>query len=245
MGIVTTRHDAVIEVTLDWPQTRNALGLAEARELRQALDVATTDPATGAVVISANGKTFCAGGNLPEVVALAAQGAEAVRGTVYGTFQGMARAVTESPVPVIAAVDGAAVGFGCDLALAAGVTFIGANGWLRHGWIDLGLVPATGGTLYAKRRGGTAAVLRLIAADRMDGRSAESCGLAIACDDARAEALDLARRLAAKPKAALRAIIGLARIDDGPTHLAAALEHQVGFLTDPDFPKRSRAVLSR
>jgi enoyl-CoA hydratase/carnithine racemase len=156
MGVREERHGDVAEIVLDWPEVRNALGPAEGAELRVALTRAACDPKVGAIVLSANGSAFCSGGKLPEIVELARGGPEAVRTAVYGEFQGVFRALQSSPVPVIAAVDGPAIGFGCDLALAANISFIGCAGWLAQGWMRAGLIPATGGTLYAMRRGGAA-----------------------------------------------------------------------------------------
>lgn len=245
MGIVTQRHGAVAEITLDWPEVRNALGPGEGRELRLALEAALADEAIGAVVISANGKAFCAGGNLPEILALAKDGPEAVRDKVYGEFQGIFRAITTSRVPVITAVQGPAVGFGCDLALAGSATFIGPKGWLAQGWIKAGLIPATGGTLYVKRRGGQQAVFRMLAADRVDGPAAEQWNLAIAASDARAAALNMAQTFAALPRAPLEAVVSLARIDEPSAHLAAALDYQVGFITHPDFAAFAAQLLGK
>lgn len=235
MGVITRRHGAVAEVTLDWPEVRNALGPMQGRELRLALEAALADPAVGALVLSAEGKAFCAGGNLREILALGRDGPDAVRDKVYGEFQGIFRAITTARVPVITAVEGPAVGFGCDLALAGSATFVGPRGWLAQGWIKAGLIPATGGTHYVKRRGGQQAVFRMLAADRVDGATAEQWNLAIAAEDARGAALKMARTFAAFPRGALEAVVHLAGIDEPAAHLAAALDYQVGFLTHPDF----------
>ncbi len=243
MGVLTSRHADVVELILDWPAIRNALGPSEGRELRLALEAATTDPTVAAVILSSSGKAFCAGGNLPEIVRLAEGGEDAVRTTIYGEFQGIFRAITKSPVPIIAAVNGPAVGFGCDLALAGEVTFIGNKGWLAQGWAKAGLIPATGGTLYVARRGGPQAVWRLLGADRVDGATAEQWGLAIACEDAREDALAMAATLGALPRAGLRAVTDLARISDRDAHLAAALTYQADFITGPDFAIRARAII--
>lgn len=243
MGIKTTRHNQVIELTLDWPDIRNAMGPVQGRELRCALETATNLPDTAAVVLTSSGKAFCAGGNLPEIVQLARLGEQAVRSTIYSEFQGIFRTICESPVPVIAAVDGPAVGFGCDLALAGNATFVGSRGWISQGWSKAGLIPATGGTLYVKQRGGPQAVWRMLAADRVDGPTAQSWGLAIACDNAREQALAMAARLAALPREPLRAMCKLTRIDDMTEHLTTALELQAGFITDPGFEARAEALL--
>lgn len=245
MGILYRQHGAVAEITLDWPEIRNALGPAEGRELRLALEAANADADVGAILLSANGKAFCAGGNLPEIVELGRLGADAVRDKIYGEFQGVFRAITRSRVPVVTVVDGPAIGFGCDLALAGAATFIGPRGWLGQGWIHAGLIPATGGTLYVKRRGGQQAVFRMLAADRVDGPTAERWSLAIAADDAHDAGLAMAARFAAFARKPLEAIVELSRIDDGDAHLATALDFQVGFITHPDFAAFAQALLEK
>lgn len=243
MSIKQQRHGDVIELTLDWPDIRNALGPGEGRMLRLALEEATADEAAGAILLSAEGKSFCAGGNLSALIEHAAKGRDAVRSVIYGEFQGIMRAIAESPVPIVTAVDGAAVGFGCDLALAGNMTFIGDRGWIKQGWIGAGLIPATGGTLSVARRGGPQAVWRLLTADRVDGATAESWGLAIACANARTTALETAAGIAALPRASMRALTDLSKITEFETHLARALEYQLDFLTDPGFAARAKQLL--
>lgn len=245
MGVLRQRHGAVAELTLDWPEVRNALGAPEGRELRLALEETLADTDVGAIVLTANGKAFCAGGNLPAIVELAKGGPDAVREKVYGEFQGIFRAIGEARVPVIAAVEGPAVGFGCDLALAGSATFVGPAGWLAQGWIKAGLIPATGGTHYVKRRGGSQAVYRMLAADRVDGPTLEAWNLAIASNDARDDALAMAGTFAGYARAPLEAVVQLERIDERKAHLEAALAYQVGFITHPDFAAFAAKLLAR
>lgn len=243
MGVIVTRHDAVVDIALDWPEVRNALGPEQGRTLRLALEEALACADTGAIVLSARGRAFCSGGNLPEILRLGRAGPDAVRNTVYGEFQGVFRAIREARVPVITAVDGPAIGFGCDLALAGHLTYMGSKAWLAQGWIHAGLIPATGGMLYQRQRGGPQAVWRLLAADRVDGPTAQEWGFAVACEDALDSALTIAARLAALPRAPMQAMCALARIEEPAEHLAAALEHQVGFITDPGFEASVQKLL--
>ena len=246
MGVISQRHGDIAEITLDWPEKRNALGPDEGRELRLALEKAVVDKNVGAIIISAKGKAFCAGGNLPALIRLVdAGGKKAVGEKIYGEFQGIFRAIGDAPVPVITAVDGPAIGFGCDLALAGSATFIGAKGWLAQGWIRAGLIPATGGTLYVKRRGGQQAVFRFLAADKIDGPTAERWNLAIACEDAHTAAIDMAETLSNYPRTPLKAIVELARHDDRDDHLAMALDYQVNLITDPDFKTFAAKLLRK
>lgn len=243
MGILFDEHPGFLEIALDWPEMRNALGPQQGRELRLALEAANLRKDISAIVLSARGKAFCAGGDLAQIVQLAEGGASAVRDTIYGEFQGIFRAIAESPVPVISAVEGPAVGFGCDLALCGQVTFVGPAGWLAQGWARVGLIPATGGTLYAARRAGPQAVWQLLAADRLDGSQAQALGLAIASENAREAAMEMAQKLAAVPASTLRATLALSRIDELEPHLTAALDFQAEFITSAEFAARARKIL--
>lgn len=245
MGVITDSGDGVAQIILDWPDVRNALGPSEAQELMRAFQSAQEDDRIGAVLLRANGPAFCAGGNLREIVALAEQGADAVKASVYSVFQGLFRTIAACPVPIVAAVDGPAVGFGCDLALAADMTFVGAKGWLAQGWANAGLIPATGGALHAKRRGGVQAVWGLMASSRLAAGEAQALGLAVAAPNAQAAGWDATRALAALPRAQVRATKRLLALDDPNEHLAKALEYQVSFLTSTEFLDRARHILSR
>ena len=240
------RQGQIAEVVLDWPEVRNAIGPIEARELRLALEEATSDESLGALVLSGEGKAFCAGGNLPAIIdVIRAGGKDAVSDRIYTDFQGIFRLIQRSPIPVIAAVDGPAIGWGCDLALAGSVTFIGAKGWLAQGWIKAGLVPATGGTLYAMRRGGAQAVWHLLTADRVDGATAEGWKFATACENARESALAMAEKLASLPRAPMLATKRLTELENFDDHLDRALKYQVEFLTDPGFEALAAKALSK
>lgn len=238
-------HGRVREIRLDDPQARNALGVDEARELSEQLETAMADPQVHCVVLSANGSAFCAGGNLRSIVQLARQGREAVRDTVYGTFQNLFRIIETSPLPIIGAVDGPAIGVGADLALSVDLTYIGAQGWLSQGWARLGLIPATGGTEFVRRKAGRGGIWRFLVEDRIEGPAAQEMGLGVSVDNALTAALRAASTLAAHSRAQLIAMRSLSRMTDIDEHWAAALEHQVGFLTGEDFLRRAESILNR
>lgn len=242
MSVIVENHGPVAEVILDRPDVRNAMGPDAAAALRTAL-IAAEDSA--AIVISARGDAFCAGGDLPAIVALAERGPAAVRETIYGEFQALFRVIRRASAPIIAAVDGPAIGFGCDLALAGSLTFIGAQGWLAQGWAKAGLIPATGGAHYVQQRGGRQALWRLMIEDRVDGPLADSLGLAIACDNARDAALAAAARLAALPQKPLRALTALSRIEDEDEHLKAGLDYQIGFITSDAFKQNAERLIRK
>jgi enoyl-CoA hydratase/carnithine racemase len=105
------------------------------------------------------------------------------------------------------------------------------KGWFDQGWARAGLIPATGGLLYASQRAGRLAPWRLLLADRVDAATAEAWGLAIACPQAREAALEVARQLARLPQDALRALTRLTSITEPNEHMSKALDAQIGFLT--------------
>lgn len=249
MSVVIEIEAGIAAITLDWPTRGNALGPDEARELRLAFeglgDASSARPDISVVVLAANGKSFCAGGDLKAISELVKGGETAVRGAVYTEFQGLFRAVRACPFPLIAAVDGAAVGLGADLALASDTVFVGPNGWFRQGWLAIGAIPATGGLLDLQRRAGRDAVWRYAAADRVGQAEAQEMRLGTAVPDARVAALALAQRLASQARDALLAMKHLTGIADPARHLETALDYQVGLLTDPRFAALAARLLDR
>lgn len=241
---IISENGGVLTLALNWPERRNAMGPDEAVELTQALAAADADPAVGVVVLQSATASFCAGGDLARIVELARAGEDAVRTQVYDVFQTLFRTIEGLSKPLIAAVDGPAIGFGADLALSADLTIVGEKGWLRQGWAAMGLIPATGGTLYVHRRAGMQGVLRFLAADRLSGSECAALGLAQYAPDAAAEAEATARTLAALPRDAVLTVKRLARLTEISAHLDAALDAQVGFLTGETFLTRAEAFLA-
>ncbi len=245
MAVFVSVENRIAEIGLDWPDVHNALGPDEARELRLAVEALGRRDDIGVIVMTATGGSFCSGGNLRAIVKLVGGDEQAVEETVYKEFQGLFRAIGNSPVPVLAAVDGAAVGLGADLALVADVTYVGQQGWLAQGWAALGLVPATGGALYVARKGGRQAVWRFLAAGRVNGPAAAELGIAVSVASAREAAFETATKLATIGNAALRALRHLSTIDDLQAHLDTALGYQKKFLTLQSFLEQANRILTK
>lgn len=244
-GVEVLRDGAILELRLNGPSRRNALGIEQARCLYGAIQGANEDPGVHAIVVTASPPCFCAGGDLDMLEEMVARGPQAVRESIYGIFQGLFRCIEEAAVPIVAAVEGAANGVGADLALAADVTFIGPTGWLSQGWRRLGLVAATGGTEYVQRRAGRSGVWRFLAEDRVESRQAQEMGLAVSVPDAAESARQLATSLGAIPRPQLTAVRTLTRTRSLDEHLHAALDYQVGFLSGEDFRRRCARLRNR
>jgi 2-(1,2-epoxy-1,2-dihydrophenyl)acetyl-CoA isomerase len=138
----------VHRITLNRPEVMNALN----REMRSALTAALiAGHAARVIVLTGAGRGFCSGQDLTDAEGLDAAGFEAILNEEYVP---MIRAITEAPVPVIAAVNGAAVGAGANLALACDLVIAGESAVFIQAFTRIGLIPDAGGTSFLPRRVG-------------------------------------------------------------------------------------------
>jgi len=250
--IKTSTHDGITTITLDRPETLNAL----TRELgERALGALRDAAASGAkaVVLTGSGRAFSAGADLVGFSDLAAQGGEALAQGVGRDMQEalnpLTEAIADSPIPVISAVNGPCVGGGVGIALAADVVLAARSAYFLIPQVaQLGIVPDLGATWELPRRIGRARALGAsLLGERIAAERAEAWGLVWKCVDDAAlmdEATAMARQLARLPSAAVRATRTL--IDAAPrTTLPAQLEQerlwQVEFLGSDFF----RAAVAR
>jgi enoyl-CoA hydratase/carnithine racemase len=248
MGVLVSRQGPVAVVTMQWPEQRNALGPEEASEVAAALEEAASPLETSGVVLTGEG-AFCAGGNLKGAVSRRSMSPEERRTLVYGAYQGLIRTLVELPLPTVAAVDGAAVGMGLDIALACDTRFVGPDGWLSQGWGRVSLVPATGGVLLLGLRSPNALWRLLEDQPRLDAATAEALGVAESAlpTTALQRSVERVEKLSSMTRASLQAYAELSRdhlrrhLDD---HMQLGLRHQLGLLADPDFAARVSKALS-
>ena len=216
--------DRVATVTLNRPDAMNALTLEMGGELRDALDRAAGDPAVGCAVLTGAGRAFCAGDDVKEAWkpdALEA-GLEPLRAAIPPTTPETTH-VLEFEKPLVAAVNGVAVGVGLDLALLADIRLAGPHATFGALYVDFGLCA----DFASLRRlpqlvGPSRAAELLFTGEMVDATEAARLGLVsrvVDGDGLAEEAHDLAARIAAKPAEALRYLkAGLAR----GTHMATA-----------------------
>ena len=201
-GDVTTEvrtevTDGVAVLTVSNPARRNALNLDLSQKLVAAVEAANADDSVGAIVVTGQAPAFCAGGDLAELQ-------EADPATLKRVYSGFL-AIASSPLPTLAAVNGAAVGAGINLALACDVRLAGPSARFDVRFMQLGLHPGGGYTWMAQRAlgaQGTAAMT--LFGDVLDAREAERVGLAWRAydsdEDLMAGAHELAGRAAAAPR---------------------------------------------
>lgn len=229
-GITLEVTDGVALLTVDAPEVRNALTPQMGRELALACDTVDADPAVGAAVVRGAGGTFCSGADRRTWDPTADQTEDATfrdTGAVYGAF----RRVGTLAVPTIAAVRGAAVGAGINLALATDLRIVARDARLLAGFLRIGLHPGGGFFTLAGRSAGREATAAMgLFGEEVDGLRAAEIGLAWrAVEDAEVEptALALAAGPARDPDLAREAVRSF-RTELGPPGLPwdAALEFE-------------------
>jgi enoyl-CoA hydratase/carnithine racemase len=239
MGVTVEVSGNAAVVTMSWPQRRNALGMTEAEEVAAAIESASALDAS-AVVLRGDG-AFCAGGDLPAIVAATQQASDAdVERLVYGRFQQIPRALRGCPLPTVAAIDGAAVGLGLDIALWCDRIFFGAGAKLSQGWARMGLIPGTGGAaLLQARAPGLLWKLLGEPSGRLSVADAELAGLGTRVEVAYEAALEYVDQLALYGRDALRGYVELSREHlPGDNYLRACARIQSKRLTSQDFADR-------
>src|ERR1700758_3211600 len=218
------------------------------QQLRAAVERAEADSDVHAVVVTGTGKAFCAGADL---TALGAATEDGLRG-IYDGFL----AVANCALPTIAAVNGAAVGAGLNLALAADVRIAGPAALFDPRFQKLGIHPGGGATWMLQRGvGPQVARASLLFGMRFDAESAVRHGLALSvADDPVAAALELAAGPAAAPrdvvlatKATMRATASPGSLDIDQHELAKNTElgPQVYSIQSPEFANRLAAAQRR
>jgi enoyl-CoA hydratase len=166
--------DGVGVLTLNAPERRNAFDLAMCDETAAALDELEADDGVGALVVTGRGSAFCAGADLSHLGASQREGLLAI-------YEGFLR-VARSPLPTIAAVNGAAVGAGMNLALAADVRLAGASARFDTRFLQLGIHPGGGHTWMLQRIAGPQATAAMVLfGEVLSGEEAAACGLAWRC----------------------------------------------------------------
>jgi len=240
--------DGVGLLRLNDPGRRNALTAPLVEEIVAAVARLEADPAVGALVVTGAAPAFCSGADLSELGASRASRADGLR-RVYEGFLAVAR----SPLPSIAAVNGAAVGAGMNLALGCDVRVAGRRARFDTRFLQLGLHPGGGHTWMLQRIvGPQAAAATLLFGEVLDGEAAARAGLAWRCVDDEellGTALAMARRSAGGPRELARRIKATLQCQEGVTTSAEAvdleLDQQLWSLDQPDFAERLAALQRR
>jgi enoyl-CoA hydratase/carnithine racemase len=209
--IEVIREGAVLSAAFARPQKKNAITGAMYEALIEAFETAARDPEIGALVISGKGGVFTAGNDIGDFLAVG------LRETGDFPAWRFVSTVAEFEKPLIAAVDGLAVGVGTTLCLHCDLVYASPQARFQTPFVDLGLVPEAGSSLLAPQRFGRAKASELLLlAEPFGAEEALRLGLINAIlpqSEVLPHAMRKAAALAAKPRAALLATRRLMRGD--------------------------------
>jgi enoyl-CoA hydratase len=243
--VLLDRHDSVAIITLNDPERRNALNLGMCSEIVAAMDEVESDDGIGAIVVTGTPPAFCAGADLSQL-------GDSQRDGLNAIYEGFLR-VAQSPLPTLAAVNGAAVGAGMNLALATDVRLAARRAKFDTRFVDLGIHPGGGHTWMMRRIAGPEATMATVLFGQiLDGAEAERVGLVWRCVDDDAlldEAISMAARAASGPpelvKKVKATIQDMADIDTHPAAVERELDPQVWSINQPAFAERLAALQAK
>jgi enoyl-CoA hydratase len=207
-NIKTENRDQILVVTIDRPKVLNALNAQTVEEIGRVFAEARRDDAVRAVIVTGGGeKAFVAGADINE---LARQSPISGKETSErGQF--VLSQIERFPKPVIAAINGFALGGGCELALACHIRIASEKAQIGLPEVTLGIIPGYGGTQRMARLLGKGKALELICTgDRIGAAEAEKIGLVnkvVAPEGLMAAAEEMARKIASRSPVAVRAAI--------------------------------------
>lgn len=236
---------AVATLTLNNPDERNTLTAPMVAEIIAAMDAIEADQRVRAVIVTGTAPAFCAGANLGNL----AESSESSLGAIYEGFLRIAR----SPLPTIAAVNGAAVGAGMNLALGCDVRLAGRRARFDTRFLQIGIHPGGGHTWMLRRIVGPQTTFaEVVFGEVMDGAEAERVGLVHRCvddDQLLVAAHEMAARAAAAPRELVievkKTIQAMADVQTHPDAVKRELDPQVWSTRQPWFAERIAALQAR
>jgi enoyl-CoA hydratase len=207
-NVKTEIRDNVLWITIDRPKVLNALNAQTIEEIGQAFDAARDDDNVRAVIVTGAGeKAFVAGADINELATMTPITGK----SVSEKGQGVLLAIERFPKPVIAAINGFALGGGCELALACHIRIASERAQIGLPEVTLGIIPGYGGTQRMARLVGKAKAMEIVCGgDRIAAAEAEKIGLVnkvVPAEGLAAAAEEMAKKIASRSPVAVRAAI--------------------------------------
>jgi 2-(1,2-epoxy-1,2-dihydrophenyl)acetyl-CoA isomerase len=200
MEIVITISNGVCELKLNRPSVYNSFNQAMAFSLQKALDFAELNEEVRAIVITGEGKAFCAGQDLAEAMDPEGPALQSIVKDHYNPIIERIRAIEK---PIIAAVNGVAAGAGANIALACDITIAKKSASFIQAFSKIGLIPDSGGTFFLPRIVGSQKALALMmTGDKISAEQADAMNMiykAVEDDAFEAEVKSFSETIAALP----------------------------------------------
>jgi len=239
--VIWEQTGAVGRLTLNRPETLNAWTARFGAELKQVIEGEATDDSVRAVLLTGAGRGFSSGADLRAGFEPADDGMPDIRTELHEIYHPVIAGIRRLPKPVVAAVNGPAVGIGCSLALACDLILIAESAFMGLAFVNIGLMPDGGSTAFVPPAVGKARAFQMaLLGERIPAAQAVAWGLvnwAHPDDALMDEANSLTERLAAGPtrsyasskRALNQAIYGDL---DSQLDLEAELQHALGRTKD-------------
>lgn len=243
--VILERSEGVATLTLNNPAERNTMTAEMVADIKQAMDEIEADKTVGAIIITGAAPAFCAGANLGNL-------AEADGESLSKIYEGFLR-IARTSLPTIAAVNGAAVGAGMNLALCCDVRIAAHRAKFDTRFLQIGLHPGGGHTwMFRNIAGPQATMAAVVFGEILDGNEAQRIGLVYKCvpdDELMSASRVMAVRAASAPRELAiltkRTIREMANIATHEEAVAKELEPQVWTTRQPWFAERLAALQSR
>ncbi|WP_223446245.1 crotonase/enoyl-CoA hydratase family protein [Pseudomonas sp. BF-R-19] len=201
----------IVTLTMNQPEVRNALtGNSAIAEFIEACARITQDTSVRVVILTGNGPAFCSGGNVKNMQKYFSESVDvaSIRHEYRTGIQNLTRSLYNLEVPVIAAVNGPAIGAGCDLACMCDIRIASDVATFAESFVKIGIVPGDGGAWLLPRVVGIARASEMaLTGDALDSQEALACGLisrVVPAEDLMSQARSIAMRIAANPPQAVR-----------------------------------------
>jgi len=208
-GVLVEKTGRTVVICLNRPEARNSLTKPVVLRLAQAFDDASATADIRCVVLTGAGGHFCAGADLRRTFAEDPNLMDHLD-TYMDAFHTLVRSVVRCPKPTIAMMDGAAVGFGADLALACDLRVASTAAYLQEKFVNIGLMPDGGGTFWLPRLLGTARAMKaILLSEKLDAKTLDELGLLVSCvapEHLRTATMAIAQRIESGPPLAHAAI---------------------------------------
>jgi 2-(1,2-epoxy-1,2-dihydrophenyl)acetyl-CoA isomerase len=211
----------VATLTLNRPDTLNSFNTEMHEEVRTAMKQVKEDPSIRCLLLTANGRGFCAGQDLGDRAVSTEGGVPDLGESVEKNYNPLIKSIMGLPKPVVCAVNGVAAGAGSSIALACDIVLAARSANFIQVFCKIGLVPDSGGTWNLPRAVGLPRAKGLaLLGDKLPAEQAESWGLIWRCvddEELQLEARKLATHLATQPTRGLGMIKKLLRESSGNT----------------------------
>ncbi|MBT9507030.1 crotonase/enoyl-CoA hydratase family protein [Rhodoferax sp.] len=231
----TDRDGAILTLTMNQPATRNALtGNTAVEEFVQVCEAIRLDTSIRCVIVTGEGPVFCSGGNVKDMQRFFTQDLlpDVIREEYRNGIQRLPRALYNLDVPVIAAVNGPAIGAGLDLTCMCDIRIASENATFAESFVKVGIVPGDGGAWLLPRAVGMSKASEMaFTGEALTAQEALACGLVsrvVAPEALMESARALARKITANPGAVLRMTKRLLR-EGERSSLESLLEISAGY----------------